>query len=71
MWTESEKQMITGGDVYHYIGSQKVFRLGVWCVGDLSFPRGYNKFRRTYEISPAITARTANNLCVKVRDPIE
>lgn len=60
--------MITpSGDIYRYIGSDKIDVFEVGDCADISFPNGYNKGCRVYKgIAPSITVTTVDRFIVKV-----
>lgn len=68
LFTENDKKMITPeGDIYRYIGSDKIDVFEVGDCADISFPNGYNKGNRVFkDICPCINATTVNRFIVKV-----
>lgn len=70
LFSENDKKMITPeGDIYRYIGSDKIDSFEVGDCADVSFPNGYNKGCRVYKgISPSITVTTVDRFIVKLED---
>jgi hypothetical protein len=55
------------GDIYRYIGSDKIDSFEVGDCADVSFPNGYSKGNRVYKgIAPSLTVTTIDRLIVKV-----
>lgn len=70
LFSENDKKMITPeGDIYRYIGSDKIDAFDVGDCADISFPNGYNKGCRVYKgISPSITVTTVDRFIVKMEE---
>lgn len=68
LFSEADKKMITPeGDIYRYIGSDKIDSFEVGDCADVSFPNGYSKGNRVYKgIAPSLTVTTIDRLIVKV-----
>lgn len=68
LFSDADKKMITPeGDIYRYIGSDKIDSFEVGDCADISFPNGYCKGNRVYKgIAPSITVTTYDRLIVKV-----
>ncbi len=70
LWTETQAKMITeDGNIKRYINSDKVDEFCEGQVGDISYPNGYNKGNRVYDVCPTInTQTTQSSFIVKVKD---
>lgn len=70
LFSENDKKMLTPeGDVYRYIGSDKIDSFAVGDSADISFPNGYNKGNRVYKgVCPSITVTTVDKFIVKTEE---
>ena len=73
LFSDADKKMITPeGDIYRYIGSDKIDSFEVGDCADVSFPNGYSKGNRVYKgIAPSLTVTTIDRLIVKVEEKLK
>lgn len=66
-FSELEKKMFTNdGDIKRYVNSEIVDEFKVGQAADISFPNGYNKANRVFDICPTLTPTTIKNIVIKV-----
>ena len=66
-FTELESKMFTSdGNIKRYVNSEIVDEFKVGQAADISFPNGYNKANRVFNICPTLTPTTIKNIVVKV-----
>lgn len=66
-FTELQAKMFTeDGNVKRYINSEVVDEFKEGQVADISFPNGYNKANRVFDVCPALTPTTLRSIVVKV-----
>ena len=64
-----ESKMITDdGNIKRYVNSDIVDDFKVGQAADISFPNGYNKANRVFDVCPTLTPTTIKNIVVKVVD---
>jgi hypothetical protein len=68
-FSDLESQMITSdGNIKRYVNSDIVDEFKVGQAADISFPNGYNKANRVFDVCPTLTPTTIKNIVVKVID---
>lgn len=66
-FSDLESKMITDdGNVRRYVNSDIVDEFKVGQAADISFPNGYNKANRVFDVCPTLTPTTIKNIVVKV-----
>lgn len=66
-FSDLESKMITDdGNVRRYVNSDIVDEFKVGQAADISFPNGYNKANRVFNVCPTLTPTTIKNIVVKV-----
>lgn len=66
-FSDLESKMITAdGNIKRYINSDIVDEFKVGQAADISFPNGYNKANRVFDVCPTLTPTTIKNIVVKV-----
>lgn len=68
LWTDTQRKMITpDGDVFMYLGSDRIEKFNIGDATDISFPNGYGKAHRVYHgYCPALTVASVRSFIVKV-----
>ena len=66
-FSDIESKMFTSdGNVKRYVNSDIVDEFKVGQAADISFPNGYNKANRVFDVCPTLTPTTIRNIVVKV-----
>lgn len=66
-FSELESKMFTmNGNVKRYVNSDIIDEFKVGQAADISFPNGYNKANRVFNVCPTLTPTTIKNIVVKV-----
>jgi hypothetical protein len=66
-FSDLESKMFTAdGNVKRYVNSDIVDEFKVGQAADISFPNGYNKANRVFNVCPTLTPTTIKNIVVKV-----
>lgn len=66
-FSDLESKMFTpDGNIKRYVNSDVVDEFKVGQAADISFPNGYNKANRVFDVCPTLTPTTIKNIVVKV-----